>query len=69
MGVMAYPIVWGAYDDHALVTDPFFADHPRKIFEKGLFNQVPTMIGVTKDEGIINSGPLLANPDLFNYFK
>lgn len=65
----AFPNVWGAYDDHDLVSDPFFADSPRKIFEKGLFIQVPTIVGATRDEGILNSGPLLANPELLSYFK
>ena len=50
------PLVWLPYDDHDSVKDPFFALHPRKIFETGQFNKVPTMIGFTKDEGIYAGG-------------
>ena len=51
-----FPLVWLPYDDHDRVKDPFFALHPRKIFETGQFNKVPTMIGLTEDEGIYAGG-------------
>ena len=47
---------------HSLVFDP------RKLFENGQFNAVPTMIGMTKDEGLLRSHAFYENADLFNYF-
>ena len=63
-----FPLVWIPYDDHGLVSDPFFSQHPRKIFEKGQFNAVPTMIGMTRDEGLLRSHAFYQNKDLFEYF-
>lgn len=65
---MAYPLVWTAYDDSHVVMDPFFADNPRRLFERGQFNSVPTMIGITKDEGLIQSTQFLKHPELFHNF-
>ena len=68
-GIMAYPVIWAPTDDHDKVKDPFFAKHPRDIFTTGQFNVVPTMIGATRDEGLLSSAQYLANPDLFQPYK
>ena len=39
-----------------------------KVIEEGNFNVVPTMIGLTKDEGILGSAWFLKNPDKFKEF-
>ena len=66
--LVPYPIVWLPYDDRASVENPFFTKHPRKIFEDGDFNIVPTMIGLTKDDGIMQSITMYKNPDKFREF-
>ena len=55
------------YNDHIL-KDSFFGDDPRKVFEDGTFNVVPTMIGLTKDEGILTSSWFYNNPERFREF-
>jgi len=64
-----FPLIWLPYDDSASVKNPFFSLHPRTIFENGQFNAVPTMIGMTKDEGLLRSHAFYENTDLFNYFS
>jgi len=64
-----FPLIWLPYDDSASVKNPFFSLHPRKLFENGQFNAVPTMIGMTKDEGLLRSHAFYENTDLFNYFS
>ena len=66
---MAYPLVWSPQDDHEYVKDSFFANHPVNVLKSGKFNQVPLMIGVNKDEGVLHSATMLQNPELFEYFK
>ena len=63
-----FPLIWLPYDDSGSVKNPFFSQHPRKVFETGQFNVVPTMIGITKDEGLLRSHAFYENSDLFNYF-
>ena len=50
-------------------THSFTNSNPRTIFENGQFNVVPTMIGMTKDEGLLRSHAFYENTDLFNYFS
>ena len=66
---MAFPVVWTASEDFNFTKDPFFKKSPKDIFRNGEFNVVPTMIGVVKDEGILQSAALDLDPNLFNYFK
>ena len=61
-------MIWVPYDDHEWCKDSFFAKDPRKIFEDGTFNVVPTMIGLTKDEGILSSSGFYNNPERFREF-
>ena len=35
------------------------------LLKEGIFNTVPTMIGTTKDEGLLSSAQYHANPDLY----
>ena len=64
----AFPIIWMPYDDHDLLKDPFFTKHPRKVFEDEEFTAVPSMIGVTKDEGLLQSAWFYNNPDKIRNF-
>ena len=64
----AFPIIWMPYDDHDLLKNSFFTKHPRKVFEDGEFTAVPTMIGVTKDEGLLQSAWFYNNPDKIRNF-
>ena len=34
--------------------------------KEGIFNTVPTMIGTTKDEGLLSSAQYHADPDLYH---
>ena len=65
---MAFPAVWMPYDDHEWFKDSFFNQHPKKVFEEGKFNKVPTMIGMTKDEGILGSAWFYNNLEKFRDF-
>ena len=67
-GDLPFPFVWVPYDDHDWLKDSFFAEDPKKIFEDGTFNVVPTMIGLTKDEGILTSSWFYNNPERFREF-
>ena len=65
---LTFPNIWVPYDDHDKINNSFFAKHPRKIFESGEFNVVPTMIGLTKDEGLYASNYFYKNHDKFREF-
>ena len=56
------------YDDNDWLQDSFFTKHPRDIFEDGEFTAVPTMIGTTKDEGLLQAAWFYNNPDKINKF-
>jgi hypothetical protein len=68
-GLMAFPCIWAPTHDHEFNKDPFFADKPRKVLEEGGFNEVPIMIGLTKNEGLINTAFMLSRPHLHDYFR
>ena len=36
------------------------------LLKEGIFNTVPTMIGTTKDEGLLSSAQYHANPNLYH---
>ena len=48
--------------------DSFFIQDAVKVIEDGNFNVVPTMIGLTKDEGILGSAWFYNNLDKFREF-
>ena len=62
---LAFPIIWTPSDD-SKSNDPFFAKHPKKVYEAGEFVQVPTMLGSTKDEGLLISSMLKRNPEFLD---
>ena len=62
---LAFPIIWTPSDD-SKTRDPFFAKHPKKVYESGDFVQVPTMLGSTKDEGLLISSMLRRNPEFLD---
>ena len=61
-------MIWAPYDDHDWIKDSFFKQDAVKVIEEGNFNVVPTMIGLTKDEGILGSAWFLKNPNKFKEF-
>jgi hypothetical protein len=67
--MMAFPCIWAPTHDHEFNMDPFFVDKPRKVLKQGGFNQVPIMIGITKNDGLLNTAFMLTKPQLHNYFK
>ena len=67
-GSFSFPLVWGPYDDHDWYKDSFFNEDPKEVFEDGKFNVVPTMIGLTKDEGILGSAWFYNSPERFREF-
>ena len=66
--LISFPIIWMPYDDHDWIKESFFPQHPRKILEDGNFNAVPTMIGMTKDEGLLVSSAFYKNPEKIEKF-
>ena len=67
---MAWPLVWSpAQDDFMYTKEPFFLKNPVEIMANGEFNQVPTMIGSLKDEGLLSTATMMQNPPLFDHFK
>ena len=62
---LVFPIIWTPSDD-SKTTDPFFAKHPKKVYESGDFVQVPTMLGSTKDEGLLITSMLRRNPQFLD---
>ncbi len=66
---MAFPAIWAPTSDHTYAKDPFFNDDPRKSLEKGEHANVPVMIGIMKDEGLINTAFLLQRPDLVDELR
>ena len=63
---LAFPIIWTPSDDSKISKDPFFAKHPKKIYENGEFVKVPTMLGSTKDEGLLIASMLKRNPEFLD---
>merc|ERR1719461_351876 len=50
-----------------VVDGDFLPDIPTKLIERGEYNHVPIMIGVTKDEGLLQMVQFVINPDLYFY--
>ena len=50
-----------------VVDGDFLPDIPTKLMERGEYNHVPIMIGVTKDEGLLQMAQFILNPDLYFY--
>ena len=63
-----FPLVWLPYDDHKAVKNSFFSDNPLNTFKNGKFNVVPTMIGLTKDEGLLQGQAFFKDETLFERF-
>ena len=50
-----------------VVDGDFLPDIPTKLMERGEYNHVDVMIGVTKDEGLLQMAQFILNPDLYFY--
>ena len=50
-----------------VVDGDFLPDIPTKLMERGEYNHVDVMIGVTKDEGLLQMAQFIINPDLYFY--
>ena len=62
------PLVWIPYDDSQKVKDSFFQENPVSTLKKKSYNAVPTMIGLTKDEGLLQAGHFINDAEVFKNF-
>jgi carboxylesterase type B len=44
---------------------PYLPDEPLALVAKGAFNQVPTIIGYNRDEGLLNTARMFKNESAF----
>ena len=67
---MSYPTSWSGSLDLEFTTKPFFEDDPKKLMEAGdVPKDIPIMIGVTTNEGMLQSSTLFHNKERFENFK
>ena len=52
-----------------IIDGDFLPDIPTKMMERGEYNHVDVMIGMTKDEGLLQSVQFEINPDLYDAAK
>ena len=52
-----------------IIDGDFLPDIPTKLMERGEYNHVDVMIGMTKDEGLLQSVQFEINPDLYDAAK
>eukprot|EP00095_Tigriopus_kingsejongensis_P001175 maker-scaffold415_size178368-snap-gene-0.31 protein:Tk01175 transcript:maker-scaffold415_size178368-snap-gene-0.31-mRNA-1 annotation:"venom carboxylesterase-6-like" len=57
------PNPWKPIVDGNFSKDPILADHPKALLQSGKFNQVPLIMGSTKDEGAMYLPQFLRHPD------
>ena len=62
-------MIWAPTDDHEYAKESFFAKHPREIFNSGEFNIVPTMVGATKDEGLLYTANHFVDPNKYSIYE
>ena len=69
LGLFPSPVVFKPSDDSKYSQDPFFKDDPIKLLEQGKVHNVPVMIGVTKDEGLIYSAALGQRSEFMSFLR
>ena len=52
-----------------IVDGDFLPDIPTRLMERGEYNHVDLMVGMTKDEGLLQSVQFEINPDLYDAAK
>ena len=70
LAVMPYPTPWTGSPDFDFTSKPFFENDPKKLMEAGAIpKDIPIMIGVTANEGLLQSATLFHNKERFEHFK
>ncbi len=63
------PAIWQPSEDVSFASDPFFSASPLKLVEQNKVLNVPIMIGITRDEGLIASAQMHADPESRKHFE
>ena len=67
---MPFPTPWKGSLDSEFRAKPFFTGDPQEMMDAGyIAEDVPVMIGTTKDEGMIQSTTLYHDREKFGKFK